>query len=178
MNVIETGVAYGWSSLALLLSLAKRNNALLVSTVMPSPHANNEEYVGCAIPIELRSHWRIIDLAGREALQKALEHLPTIEMCHYDSDKSHEGRMWGYPRLWQALRFGGYFIFDDVEDTLAFRNFCLEIKVDPIIVLTPTKSGVKYVGILVKNNFDQPMLSLNSFSVSVLYLCQSRLRHE
>ena len=151
-NVIETGVAYGWSSLAILLSLTKRSNVLLVSTDMPYVNRNYDKYVGCVVPAEFKSHWRIINRADRDALPKALKEFQIIDMCHYDSDKSYAGRMWAYPRLWKALKLGGCFISDDIGDNLAFRDFCSQVNVDPIIIRTLDAAGVKYVGILVKSN--------------------------
>lgn len=150
-NVIETGVAYGWSSLAILLSIAKRENSMLISTDMPNSNLNNEDYVGCVVPPELKTHWQIIPYADYDALPKALKQFYQIDMCHYDSDKSYKGRMWAYLRLWNALKPGGCFISDDIGDNLGFRDFCNQINMDPIIVRTPTATGVKYVGILIKN---------------------------
>lgn len=154
-NVIETGVGYGWSSLAMLLSLVKRDNALLVSTDMPYVNRNNDEYAGCVVPVELKLHWRLVNRADRDALPKVLKEFQNIDMCHYDSDKSYEGRMWAYPRLWQALRSGGCFISDDIGDNLAFHDFCSQIKEEPVIVTTPTATGVKYAGVLVKDSGDK-----------------------
>jgi predicted O-methyltransferase YrrM len=145
-RVVETGVAYGWSSLVLLLSLSKRPNSLLVSTDRPYTNCNNDRYVGCVIPAELRSHWELIDRPDRDALPRALARLPSLDMCHYDSDKRYEGRMWAYPRLWNALRPGGCFISDDVGDNLAFCEFCRGVGEDPVIVRTEGK----YVGLLRK----------------------------
>jgi len=152
-KIVETGVAYGWSSLAILLSLTKRNNTLLVSTNMPYIGRNYDKYVGCVVPDEFKSHHKIIKRADRDALPRVLKELQTIDMCHYDSDKSYTGRMWAYPRLWKALKLGGCFISDDIGDNLAFRDFCDQVNVDPIIVRTPEVERVKYVGILVKSSF-------------------------
>ena len=149
-NVVETGVAYGWSSLAILLSISKRKDSLLVSTDMPYPNLNNDKYVGCIIPAELKPHWHIIPLADRDALPKALKKFHQIDICHYDSDKSYKGRLWAYSRLWNALRPGGCFISDDISDNLGFRDFCNQIDTNPIIIQTPTATGLKYVGILIK----------------------------
>lgn len=166
--VVETGVAYGWSTLALLLSLAPRAEALLISTDMPYPNRNNDAYIGCVIPAGLRSRWQLLQYADREALPKALKELGGVDLCHYDSDKSYDGKMWAYPLLWKALRPGGIFLSDDIGDDLAFHDFCAEIDADPIIVKTAldfcVKIGIhatsvrkvlvmetKYVGILVKD---------------------------
>jgi len=155
-SVIETGVAYGWSSLALLLSLVNRgDNTLLISTDMPYINRNKDRYVGCVVPAEFKSHWRIISLADREALPKALKTLERIDMCHYDSDKSYSGRMWAYPRLWQALKPGGCFISDDIGDNVAFRDLCSQVNAGPIVVaLAKTNNKTKYAGILIKKGLD------------------------
>jgi predicted O-methyltransferase YrrM len=145
-KVIETGVAYGWSSLAILLSLKNRPGSQLISSDMPYRNRNGEQYVGCIVPKEIRSNWRILSYADRQAVPRALKTLGTIDMCHYDSDKSYDGMMWAYPRLWKALRPGGFFISDDIGDNIAFREFSKAIACDPIIV----KKDNKYMGVIIK----------------------------
>lgn len=150
-RVVETGVAYGWSSLALLLSITKRKESLLISTDMPRPGSSCEKYTGCVVPEGVRSSWKIIPRADREALPRALDVVPEFDLCHYDSDKNHEGRIWAYPKLWKALRPGGVFISDDIGDNMAFHDFCESIGQQPWIVESPrTDDGVKYVGVLIK----------------------------
>lgn len=145
-RVIETGVAYGWSSLAVLLSLQKRPGSRLVSTDMPYVSLNNEEYVGVVVPEALRSHWTIIRRADRQGLPLALAELPEIDLCHYDSDKSYAGRLWAYPLLWKALRPGGYFISDDICDNVGFRDFAAGLGLEPVIV----KTHGKFIGVIRK----------------------------
>jgi predicted O-methyltransferase YrrM len=145
-RIVETGVAYGWSSLALLLSLQHRPDGILISSDMPYRNRNNDRYVGCVVPAELRSRWRILRYADRQALPKALRELGDIDLCHYDSDKSYAGRMWAYPRLWDALRPGGYFVSDDIGDNVAFRDFAATLGIEPVVI---RQDGL-YVGVLVK----------------------------
>ena len=145
-KVIETGVAYGWSSLAILLSLRNRKDSKLISTDMPYPTRNNDTYVGCVVPEELKQNWYVLKYADRQALPKAIKVLDKIDMCHYDSDKSYDGRMWAYPMLWKALRPGGFFISDDIGDNVAFRDFSSLVKCDPIVI----KKDNKYIGVMVK----------------------------
>jgi predicted O-methyltransferase YrrM len=149
-RAIETGVSYGWSSLTLLLSLNEREGSQLVSTDLPYFSEHSESYVGCVVPDRLKSIWTILPYADREALIDALKILPQIDLCHYDSDKFYQGKMWAYPLLWQALKPGGIFIADDIDDDFAFRDFCEEIDRPPWIVETPFTNDIKYVGILVK----------------------------
>lgn len=123
-RVVETGVAYGWSSLAILAALEGRAAARLVSVDMPYPKMNNEDFVGIVVPQELRGKWTLIREPDRNGLVKALERFGgRIDLCHYDSDKSWWGRQFSYPLLWNALKPGGVFISDDIQDNFAFRDF-------------------------------------------------------
>lgn len=147
-RVLETGVAYGWSSLAILTSLSKRIGSLLTSVDMPYPKRNGSKWVGVVVPDEQRSIWLLIREPDRYGLDKALAMQGgEIDLCHYDSDKSYYGRLWAYPRLWKALRPGGIFISDDIQDNLAFKEFTGALGVEALVV----ESQGKYVGFCVKH---------------------------
>lgn len=150
-RAVETGVAYGWSSLAILLSLQRRPDARLASIDMPYPDRNNDRYVGCVVPDELRAQWTLIRRADRQGLPLAHKTLSWWDLCHYDSDKSYAGRMWAYPLLWEHLRPGGLFISDDIDDNVGFADFCAAIDIEPVIASTPAKQrGRKFIGVLQK----------------------------
>jgi predicted O-methyltransferase YrrM len=138
-RVIETGVAYGWSTLALLLSLSHRPGSRLVSIDMPYAKAGNEPYVGVAVPDELRPHWTLLRKPDRAGLPEALRLLGQIDLCHYDSDKSYTGRMFAYPKLWAALKPGGLFITDDIQDNLAFFEFADALKLPRVVIASQGK---------------------------------------
>lgn len=144
-NVIETGVAYGWSSLSLLLSISKRKGKL-ISTDMPYAKMGNEKFVGCVVPDELKESWTIIRRPDISGLPKALKEMPSFDICHYDSDKSYRGRMWAYPKLWKHLRPGGIFISDDIGDNIAFKDFSDSVGQKPYIVNFKNQ----FVGVLIK----------------------------
>ena len=145
-NVIETGVAYGWSSLALLLSMQKRPGSKLVSTDFPYQQFGSEKHIGSVVPIYLRHLWQLILLPYRQSIPILLGKFSSIDMCHYDSDKSYSGRIWAYQRIWSLLKKGGIFISDDISDNFAFRDFFQKKCYDPIIV----RFSTKYIGIVIK----------------------------
>lgn len=151
-RVVETGVALGWSSLALLLSLQSRPDSRLISTDRPYPGDDLSSYVGLAVPRELLTNWEIIREPDVQALPRALSRVRQIDLCHYDSDKGVKGRSWAYKLLWDALRDGGIFISDDVGDNFAFRDFCRLVSHQPVIVgCDHDKWGDKFVGVVVKS---------------------------
>ena len=152
-NVIETGVAYGWSALAILLSLSSRKNARLISTDMPYPGLDNSKYVGCVLPDDLKEQWKLIPEADTYALPKAIASFNHLDLCHYDSDKYYGGRMWAYPKLWELLRDGGMLISDDIENNLAFKKFSKSINREPIIIKLENSNKIyhfQYIGVLIK----------------------------
>lgn len=145
-QVIETGVAHGWSSLAILLSISQRPGSMLISTDMPYAKMGNENFVGCVVPNHLKNKWTLLRLPDTSGLPKALKQFDKIDLCHYDSDKTYNGRKWAYPKLWDKLRTGGLFISDDIGDNIAFKEFSESLNVKPTIV----KFKSQYIGILIK----------------------------
>jgi len=146
-NVIETGVAYGWSSLAILLGIKDINKAKLISNDMPYIKMDNEDFVGCVIPDNLKFKWELQrqpDIKGIPIAMKKFNN--SIDLCHYDSDKSYTGRMWASPILWNSLNKGGIFIADDINDNIAFKHFCQSVDREPVII----EHLGKYVGIIKK----------------------------
>ena len=143
-RAVETGVAYGWSSLAILAALEGRDGGRLISVDMPYPAMNNEPWIGIVVPESLRKNWEIIREPDRYGLEKAIAGFGgVIDLCHYDSDKSYRGRQYAYPRLWAALAPGGVFISDDIQDNMAFAEF-VETRELPYAV---TEFEGKFVGI-------------------------------
>jgi predicted O-methyltransferase YrrM len=146
-KIIETGVAYGWSSLAILLAIKDNEGAFLISNDMPYIKMNNDDYVGCIIPENLKSKWELQRLPDVKGIPLALKKLHnSIDFCHYDSDKSYTGRTWASPILWNALKKGGIFVADDINDNLAFRHFSESVNRTPVII----EHLGKYVGVVVK----------------------------
>lgn len=143
--VVETGVAYGWSSLAALVSLEKRNGKLY-SSDMPYLGQDGDQYVGYVVPEKLKKKWKLFRFADRESLPKIFVEQGSFDVVHYDSDKAYEGMTWAYSQLYPQLRKGGVFISDDINDNSAFQDFCEKYRIEPTVV----DFEGKYVGIFVK----------------------------
>ena len=151
-RIIETGVAYGWSSLSLLKALDVQKKGKLVSTDMPFWGTKHEKLIGCVVPENLKKFWTLIRRPDRDAIPNIIKSNLLFDLCHYDSDKSYAGKKWALPKLWGILREGGILICDDINDNLAFKDFCEQQSIEPIIAKTFDSQVVKYVGIAVKVN--------------------------
>jgi len=122
--VIETGVAYGWSSLAILKALSETTNGKLFSIDMPYPRKNNDKDVRIVVPSYLKKNWHLVRKPDNPGILDVLNKIKKkIDLCHYDSDKSWWGRKYAYPILWNSLNSNGIFISDDIQDNLYFCEF-------------------------------------------------------
>ncbi len=143
--VTETGVAYGWSSLAALLSLEKRQG-ILYSSDMPYLEKGGDKFVGCVVPENLKQNWKLFRHADKESLPKIFAESNEFDVVHYDSDKAYNGMFWAYQELYGKLRKSGVFISDDINDNSAFQDFCEKFGIKPTIISFEGKC----IGIFIK----------------------------
>lgn len=146
-KVIETGVAYGWSSLAILLAIQGRPGSRLLSGDLPYLRFRGRGDIGLAVPLNLRDRWTLCQRPDREFLPWAVANHRPFDVAHYDSDKSFSGRLFGYHWMWEGLAQGGFLVSDDIEDNLGFKLFSELVGREPIVV---GKSRGHFVGILRK----------------------------
>jgi len=148
--VIETGVAYGWSSLAILLAIHENGGGSLESIDFPQLGTSGRS-VGLAVPEFLKKYWNLHIGPDRKHLPLILADRPSIDACHYDSDKSEAGRKFAYPLLWNSLRDGGIFISDDIGDNNAFVDFADAVRNESIsVVIGYGQQKKKFIGVLKK----------------------------
>jgi hypothetical protein len=121
--VVETGVAAGWSSYAILESLKKNGQGQLYSSDFPYFRLKNpEQFIGCVVPETIRNNW-YLDLRGDSiALPEICNKVQDIDIFHYDSDKSYSGRLFAIKKIQKKLSLNSIVIFDDIQDNLFFKN--------------------------------------------------------
>ena len=145
-NAIETGVAYGWSSAAILRSLSQRDGSL-ISIDMPMLKQSDYHLIGVAVESKLQSCWDLRREPDRFALPRAIKKMNgALEFVHYDSDKSYYGRKWSQEIIWKNLIRGGIFVSDDIEDNEAFMEFVDLHRLRFSVV----KCDEKFVGVIKK----------------------------
>jgi len=127
-NVVETGVAAGWSSQAILAAL-NRNGKLgrLYSSDFPYfRYDNPEELIGVVVDDKLRANWNLNVAGDRYSLPKIVEEVEEIDLFHYDSDKSYVGRAFALNAIESSLSEKAVVIFDDIQDNTHFQNYVTE----------------------------------------------------
>ncbi len=146
-NVLETGVASGWSSLAMLLAQEKIKGSKLISIDMPFyNYKNPRNLVGLAVPERLKRNWILLREADRIGIPKAFRYNYDFGLVHYDSDKTYYGRKWAIEFIWERLKKDSLLIIDDIGDNMHYHDFIKLKRKKPIILM----SNKKYVGIIKK----------------------------
>ena len=146
-HCIETGVAYGWSSEAVLRSISKRKGSL-ISVDMPMIGQDDYHLIGFVVSDVYQKNWSLLRMPDMNGLLKAIKMHGTnqIDFIHYDSDKSYYGRKWSQPIIMNALKENGIFVSDDINDNFAFKDFVEENNLNYHII----EHAGKFVGIIKK----------------------------
>jgi predicted O-methyltransferase YrrM len=121
--VVETGVAAGFSSRAFLHALAKNGGGTLLSSDFPYFRlAEPEKYVGILVEPEFRAHWTPLLKGDRTNLPEIAAGTDRVDLFHYDSDKSYEGRAFALRQMGPKFADQTVVIFDDIQDNWHFRD--------------------------------------------------------
>lgn len=130
--VVETGVANGVTSAAILRALAENDRGTLVSIDLPHLHPRAAAGTGAAVPEELRDRWRLVLGPSRRALPRELEKVRSIGLLVQDGSHTTEGQLFDYRSAWPHLVPGGVLLSDDIGD--AFVEFASEVEAEELLV--------------------------------------------
>lgn len=152
INIVETGVAAGWTSLAILRALKKNGKGFLYSSDFPYFRLENpEKYIGYLAKDESNKDNWFLDIRGDDiALPEIVKKLDnnTIDLFHYDSDKSYSGRVNALKILSSKINSKTIIIFDDIQNNLHFKEFVKKSSKDFCVY----EFEGKFIGITGLNN--------------------------
>lgn len=128
-RVVETGVAAGHSSRAILRALAANQHGHLWSSDLPYFTLNDaERLIGVLVESPLKSRWTLMTEGDRRCLPDIVSKAAPIDMLHYDSDKSREGRSFAWSLVAPHLSHDALVLFDDIQDNGHFRDLTRTVK--------------------------------------------------
>ncbi len=142
--VVETGVAAGWSTAAILTALEKNGAGHLWSSDFPYfRHGGETSEIGLLVPEALKGRWTLFTEGDEANLAHIVAQVPRIDLLHYDSDKSATGRSRALSAVRGRLDANSWVIFDDIQDNWHFRD---NAGARPLLF----EEGGKYVGLLAR----------------------------
>ena len=142
-NIIEFGVANGWSTIAILEACKKNKTGNLTSIDMPYYFNNARSMIANLLNKNRYENWYLF-IGPQVNFFKIMK--KKYDFCHYDSDKSYQGRMIAYEKIWNNLNKKGIFLSDDISDNMAFFDFCNLKKKKPFFI----KYKKKFLGIIIR----------------------------
>ncbi len=128
-HVVETGVAAGHSSRAILRALAANHHGHLWSSDLPYfTLSDAEQLIGVLVENPLKERWTLMTEGDRRCLPAIVSKAAPIDMLHYDSDKSREGRSFAWSVVAPHLSPDALVLFDDIQDNGHFRDLTRTVK--------------------------------------------------
>lgn len=120
--VVETGVASGYSSAALLSALHRNNKGELYSIDIGNLSAVPEgKSIGWMVPSALHYRWHLTIADARSELPILLQSLGKVNLFLHDSLHTEEHMMFEYETAWQFITRGGLLLSHDIS--LSFLKF-------------------------------------------------------
>lgn len=121
--VVETGVAAGWSSQAILTAMAANGKGHLYSSDFPYFRMKDpEQYIGYVVEDRLKDRWTLLIKGDRRNLPEITRLSGPIDLFHFDSDKSLAGRELAWNCVKGNLSPHAVVLFDDIQDNFHFRD--------------------------------------------------------
>ena len=146
-TIVETGVSMGYSSQTVLSCIKENSVGHLYSSDVPYCRIDNpEKYIGCIVEEALKENWTLKTAGDRKNLPEIVQDLQSIDLFHFDSDKSISGREFAWNLIQPLLKPNSTTVFDDITDNLHFKSICNTIPEDTLVVYDDVFGD--YVGII------------------------------
>jgi hypothetical protein len=123
-NIVETGVARGFTSRVILEALERNQSGHLWSIDLPPVQAPElHAQIGAAVEDRLRPRWTFVRGTSRQRLPPLLRKLGYIDLFVHDSRHTEENVRFELSSAWPALRPGGAVVADDIDMNWGFDGF-------------------------------------------------------
>ncbi len=134
-TILETGVSMGFTSRTFLEYIDSVEKGRLYSSDFPYFRIKNpEDYIGCVVPDELKRNWDLETKGDQVNLPKLLKLIDKVDLFHYDSDKSYEGRKAALDLVRPMMSKRSIIIIDDIGDNFHFKNEIVDKGINNIVI--------------------------------------------
>ena len=124
--IVETGVAYGLSSMYILHALHKNSIGKLYSFDSIFRPWESKKMIGSIIPDELKANWEFINERSSDKLKPLLNKIGKVDIFIHDSLHTYRNMMYEFKTAWPFIKNNGFLISDDISDNNAFADFCTQ----------------------------------------------------
>ena len=133
--VLETGTCYGVTTSFILKALRVNGSGALHSIDLPPLGKSADEFVGYAVPNELKDRWTLHRGTSRRIMPKLLHALDRVDFFLHDSLHTYGNILRECDLAFRHLSRRGVFVVDDVEGNSAFRDWVDRSRPDCAVVI-------------------------------------------
>lgn len=148
-KIVETGVAYGLSSMYVLQALYENKKGALYSIDSIFRPWESEEMIGSAIPSNLRTNWNLVHGSSSQKLKKLLMSSGPIDIFFHDSLHTFKNMIFEFETAWPFINKNGFLISDDISSNNAFYEFYSKLNLEPNTMLQKASDN-SFLGIIRK----------------------------
>jgi predicted O-methyltransferase YrrM len=120
---VETGVARGYSSAAILSAMEANGTGHLWSIDYPPADVSAQGLSGSAVPAHLRHRWTYIRGRSNQKLRPLLREIDPIDVFLHDSLHNYPTMMFEFKAAYECMRPAGILMADDINENTAFLDF-------------------------------------------------------
>jgi hypothetical protein len=121
--VVETGVAYGVTSAFILKALEVNGQGELHSVDLPPLRRRSDQFIGAAIPEDLRARWRLHRGTGQRVLPTILPRLSDVGVFVQDSLHTLQNILAELRHVTARLSRPSAILVDDIQDNAGFARW-------------------------------------------------------
>lgn len=144
--IVETGVAAGFTSQTFLSAISKNGDGFLYSSDFPYFRiAEPEKYIGILVEEELKKYWELHIKGDEINLPAILNKITEIDIFHYDSDKTYEGRFYATKLVENKMSKNSFIVYDDIQDNAYFYDYVQKRSPQEWYIF---EFGGKYIGVI------------------------------
>lgn len=123
-NVLETGVAAGYSSYTILKALKKNKGGRLYSSDFPYFRVKNpQKYIGLVVPNKLKKDWNLKILGDEKNIQYFKKKVKSFDLIFYDSDKRYISKIRFFKKIKTHINKKTIIIIDDLHNDSFFYEY-------------------------------------------------------
>ena len=149
-NIVETGVAAGVSSHAILKAIEDNKIGHLYSSDLPIMRLENPvKIVGALVDEKLRVNWSLFLKGDKENLKLIQSKINKIDLIHYDSEKRYHGREFVFNQLDKLIDTNSIIVMDDIQDNSFFYDYLEKKKIKNFKIFQYER---KFVGLILNHN--------------------------
>ena len=124
LNIVETGVAAGWTSLAILRALKKNGKGNLYSSDFPYFRLPDpEKFIGILVPKHYKENWCLYIKGDENNIKEIKKKIKSVDLVHYDSDKTYNGRQNFIKMISNLVHNQTFLIMDDLHNDSFFLDY-------------------------------------------------------